>query len=166
VIRPFLAAALLALALPPFAAPGEENAALLGVVTVPAEDGVRVVAVVPSSPADEVGLEPGDVLRELAGAALTKPRDVNTALAKANPGDALAIRVQRDGEQHDLGSAELIARREFASPWVRPRPGGTTGFEAPEWHAYAWAQVAEGEEPPSRANTAGKVVVLHAFQSW
>ena len=49
---------------------------------------------------------------------------------------------------------------------IRPRKPGETGFEAPAWHAYAWANVAEGKKEPSPATTKGKVVVLHAFQCW
>ena len=38
--------------------------------------------------------------------------------------------------------------------------------EAPAWNIYAWENVKKGQEPPTRENTKGKVVVFHCFQSW
>ena len=49
---------------------------------------------------------------------------------------------------------------------LRGRNRGSTGFKAPGWYAYAWANVPDDAEPPNAQNTSGKVVVIHSFQSW
>ena len=60
----------------------------------------------------------------------------------------------------------LVSQQSSRGTVLRGRDSGGTGFRAPAWYAYAWANVAEGQEPPSLANTQGKVVVIHCFQSW
>ena len=54
----------------------------------------------------------------------------------------------------------------FAHPYLRPAERKRTGFAAPAWHAFGWVNVARGQQPPTLANTKGKVVVIHCFQSW
>ena len=49
---------------------------------------------------------------------------------------------------------------------VRRPNKGAKGFDAPDWFAYEWTNVPKGKQPPTRKNTRGKVVVIHAFQGW
>lgn len=67
-------------------------------VRIAADDaGVRIVNVVPDSPADQAGLQRGDVITEFNG----QPATVNAlteAVANANVGDTLELTVQRGSE--------------------------------------------------------------------
>ena len=75
------------------------------------------------------------------------------------------VRVTGQKEEQKT-SVELIARRSYKGEFLRSRKRGSTGFKAPEWYGFAWANLEKDEEPPDRANTKDKVVVIHAFQSW
>ena len=61
------------------------------------EPGLRVEAVVPSSPADLAGLTVGDVLVELNRDPVLSVADVERALAHRASGDGLLARVRREG---------------------------------------------------------------------
>jgi len=151
---------LLALALPAIAQ--ESNPALLGVVAVEGEDGVEIAEVVKGSPAAAAGLAAGDLLLALDGRAVRRAADVDTALRGRKPGDEVRIQYRRKGKPAEA-KARLAARGGIEA--LRPRRTGETGFEAPPWHAYAWANLGKGKAP-TRASTKGKVVIVHAFQSW
>jgi len=151
---------LLAIALPLFAQ--DANLALLGVVAVEGEKGVEVAEVLDGSPAAGAGLRAGDRLLSIGGRDIRRAADVDAALSGKKPGEEIAVSYRR-GETNGEARAKLVRRASFEG--VRPRKRGETGFKAPPWHAYAWANVKEGEEPSPRT-TKGKVVVVHAFQSW
>lgn len=74
----------------------------LGVVTMQADDGLRVIYVESESPAEAAGVETGDVLTALNGAALERRRDLGEALAPAAWGDAATVTVVRDGAAQQL----------------------------------------------------------------
>jgi len=151
---------LLACVLPAFAQ--ETNPALLGVVAVEGEKGILVAEVLPKSPAAAAGLRAGDRLLSIGGMDLRRAADVDRALAGKKPGDEVLVSYRR-GEVKAEARAKLVKRATFEG--LRPRKRGETGFEAPAWHAYAWANAPE-EKAPSPASTKGKIVVMHAFQSW
>ena len=52
------------------------------------------------------------------------------------------------------------------SSFLRRASSSATGFEAPSWFAYGWANVKRKEPAPTLESTKDKVVVIHAFQSW
>lgn len=78
--------------------PVPETGARLGVSARSTEGGLEVVEVHEGSLAQTLGLQPGDVLRELDGKPLAVPSDVATALAGA--GASLEVRFERDGATH------------------------------------------------------------------
>jgi S1-C subfamily serine protease len=66
------------------------------------EFGVRVVDLVPGSPAARAGLAPGDLLVSLNGRPIYSPRRLLWLMAQADPTGALALEIQRGGERRTL----------------------------------------------------------------
>lgn len=79
-------------------APTPEAGARLGVSARPTDGGLEVVEVHEGSLAQSLGLQPGDVLRELDGKPLAHASDVTTALAGA--GASVEVRFERRGATH------------------------------------------------------------------
>jgi S1-C subfamily serine protease len=77
----------------------------------PDDRGVLVDLVRPDSPAAHAGLEVGDVVTEVDGAAATSARDVVEALSDRKKGDEVTIAAVRDGKH-----VELHARLETDPP--------------------------------------------------
>jgi serine protease Do len=75
-----------------------ESGARLGVSARPIEGGLEIVDVREGSLAQTLGLQAGDVLREIDGKPLAVPSDVASALASA--GSSLEVRFERDGGMH------------------------------------------------------------------
>lgn len=160
----------LLLALPALAQ--ERNPAFLGVVVVegaPAsapggaaagKSGAVVAEVLAKSPAEAAGLAAGDRLLAIDGKEIRRAADVDQALAGKKPGDEARVAYARGGAK-----AEARARLAARPARDETRKEGETGFQAPPWHAYAWANVKE-DEAPAFEGTKGKVVIIHAFQSW
>ena len=71
---------------------------------VSGEDGVVVVSVQPESAASDAGLQPGDLLRQVDGAAVTGPETVRDAIRGNKPGAAIPIEVERDGQLTTLSA--------------------------------------------------------------
>ena len=59
------------------------------------EPGLRIEAIVPSSPADTAGLAVGDVLIEVQREPVLSLADVERALSQLRPGEGLLVRVRR-----------------------------------------------------------------------
>jgi putative serine protease PepD len=74
----------------------------LGVSTAPGPDGAVVVEVTPGSPAEDAGVEPGDVIAEVDGQPVRDPDDLADAVAAAAPGDELTVVVSSAGESTTL----------------------------------------------------------------
>lgn len=88
--------------------------AYLGVTLEQAADGVTVVEVAADSPAAQAGLEAGDLITAVNGDEVQQVADVVDAVRAAQPGDTLALTVERGGETLDieaaLGETETGAR--------------------------------------------------------
>ncbi|MEA2403685.1 MAG: hypothetical protein QOE08_332 [Thermoleophilaceae bacterium] len=73
----------------------------LGVSTGPtslsSSTGAKVATVGPGGPADKAGLQPGDVIVEVAGKPVKEPADVASAIADKRPGDHVDVKVQHNG---------------------------------------------------------------------
>jgi serine protease Do len=70
----------------------------IGILMRETEEGVRVMEVVPNSPAGRGGLVAGDVIRAVDGRLMETIRDVQQTIFKRAIGDAAALTVVRDGE--------------------------------------------------------------------
>jgi S1-C subfamily serine protease len=57
--------------------------------------GVMVVDVVPGSPADGAGLQPGDVITQVGNRSVQAPTDLESALAGMHPGQRVEIQYER-----------------------------------------------------------------------
>lgn len=66
------------------------------------EDGAFVVTVLPSSGADEAGIEPGDVIVAVDGAATTDAAALTAAIAELEPGQEVEMTVERKGEEETV----------------------------------------------------------------
>ncbi|HEX2209662.1 MAG TPA: PDZ domain-containing protein [Longimicrobium sp.] len=88
-----------------------------------AESGALVIEVSPNSPAARAGLEPGDVIVEVGGRAVSDPEDVRRALIREEDG-TVALRVVRQGRRRELTlewQGDRVIRREIAPTRVRGR---------------------------------------------
>lgn len=141
----------------------EGNTSLLGVVAADGKDGASIALVLPDSPAGAAGLKKGDLIQQIGDVKVRKASDVDAAMKQTQPGRDVTIRFTR-GKEAKTATARPIARQSYRSDTLKPRRRGEIGFKAPDWHATSWAGV-KGN-PPSREATKGKVVVIHAFQSW
>ena len=71
---------------------------------VSGKDGVVVVSVQPESAASDAGLQPGDLLREVDGKAVTGPETVRDAIRANEPGATIPMEVERDGKLTTLSA--------------------------------------------------------------
>ena len=81
----------------------------LGVYFVPGADGVTIAWVIADSPADAAGLQRGDVVKSVDGAAVETPKDFRDLIQDKAVGDTVALGIERDGQAQDV-SATLEAR--------------------------------------------------------
>ena len=88
--------------------------AALGVNTVDAAEGVKVVGVIPSSPAERCGLREGDVIRRVDKQRVRTPRGLTEEIRDFRPGDQVEITIRRDGQPLTV-KATLAARASFAN---------------------------------------------------
>ncbi len=145
-----------------------ENRALLGIVTAPVSEKdkrtkVVVLHVLKKSPAAKAGLKAGDEIVSIAEKSVSTPPDVDAALKEYAGGESVVIAYRRD-KREATGTAKLIKRTDYKGDFLKRPRRGETKFKAPDWFVYQWAQAAK--EPPTRATTKKKVVVIHCFQSW
>ena len=93
---------------------GRAEHAYLGVVSIPVteelrrsfdlgvEEGALVQSVSGGSPAERAGLRPGDVIVEMGGDSIRTVEDLYSAIRRRDPGDAVKLRVVRDGERRTV----------------------------------------------------------------
>ena len=67
-----------------------------------APPGAEVTKVTPGGPAESAGLNPGDVITELDGQAVSGSADVSRIINNKQPGDHIGIRVDRSGQDVTL----------------------------------------------------------------
>ena len=109
--------------------------AMLGLSPEDTELGVRVAGVSPNGPAAEAGIEVGDVIIEIDGAALADPRVTNRGkqspselllaqMGTVDPGETVTLKVVRDGDEREV-EIETREREAFyfdAWPPIPPIP--------------------------------------------
>ena len=78
------------------------------------DEGVRIKQVIRGSPADDAGLEKGDVITAVDERSVESVDDVRGALEDKGPGDKVTFSVRRDGEEEEV--AVILGRRAEALP--------------------------------------------------
>jgi serine protease Do len=67
---------------------------------------------VEDSPADEAGLEQGDIITAVDGEAVTTPTELVDVVSATEPGDTLTLTVERDGETLEIESTVEMSQPE------------------------------------------------------
>jgi S1-C subfamily serine protease len=76
--------------------------------------GALVGTVVPNGPADDAGIRPRDRIVAIAGRTIARSDDVASAIVARRPGEAVSVRVRRDGSERTL-TVKLGTRPAAAS---------------------------------------------------
>lgn len=87
-------------ALPLLTAGARVSRAFLGVRTEADGEGERVIAVIPSSPADRAGIRAGDALSAIDGERLDEPGELDTVLDRLEAERVVSVRLLREGQLH------------------------------------------------------------------
>ena len=83
--------------------PDAEVRPFLGVRYETIADGARIVVVEPTSPAEEAGLRPGDVILAVDGVPVGEGNpNLAARVLRYEPGDEVELRVQRDREELEI----------------------------------------------------------------
>lgn len=96
-------------------------------------EGVLIADVVPGSPADDAGLEDGDVLLEVDGREMTSERRLRRAIDRHDPDDEVEILLLRDGER--VRVTATLGEREGPVRWESR--GGRPGHPGRSW-SFSW----------------------------
>jgi peroxiredoxin len=138
-----------------------EARAWLGVeleAAAPDESGVRVGRVVPKSPAEQGGLQAGDLILRLDTEPVAAPPDVVAAVARRRAGARVGLALKRQGAERllvvTLGAAperDEIMRMSFVD---RPAP------------AFDGLAVAKGTFTPTIRAQRGQVLVVEFWAPW
>ena len=76
--------------------------AFLGVVTEPADGGLRILQVIPGSAAEETGFRKDDVILEIDGARMDSPSGLADKIRSYRPGDRVEILMRDDQGEHSV----------------------------------------------------------------
>ena len=118
-----------------------ERRAMLGINISDSEDGVRVDGVTPGGPATEGGIETGDIIIAMDGAALSGDFPSKLLIAQmgnVDPGDTVTLTLARNGDTQDV---EVITR-ELVPGWFEWEkstplmPGLGGGFVKPAFDVF------------------------------
>jgi membrane-associated protease RseP (regulator of RpoE activity) len=82
--------------------PESGNRPRLGVTFVMKDDGAEIVAVTPGSPAEEVGIQVGDVITKVNGRRVTRVNPLNELILMYEPGDVVSLTIERDGHTRQI----------------------------------------------------------------
>jgi hypothetical protein len=91
----------------------------IGAAILPTGGALKVQQVVPGSPADQAGLQPGDIVRSADGVPITQQGQLQESLAQLRPGDTLALGLQRANSSSSAGPlyyADIVTQRQFFDP--------------------------------------------------
>jgi S1-C subfamily serine protease len=76
---------------------------------LPTQRGAIIGAVTPGGPADQAGIQPGDIIVEANGKPVNNIDDLLVQIASSEPGDKLNLTILRNGQRQQV-TATLIAR--------------------------------------------------------
>jgi len=93
-----------------------DEMAWLGVEFLTREDGAEVADVVPDGPADEAGIEIGDLIIEVDGEAVTPSYPLHEHIFNYRPGDRIEITLLRDGRER-IVDVRLRSRADSGLNW-------------------------------------------------
>jgi len=98
---------------------GAASPALIEALDLP-RGAAQVGSVEADSPAEDAGVEPGDVIVAVDGKSLDDHRELSALIGSKAPGDKVRLELNRDGRERDvtvrLGEADDDAARERTSP--------------------------------------------------
>jgi len=103
------------------------SGAWLGVTFDQAAQGAVVVTVAPGSPAQQVGVQPGDVIVAISGRQVAGPHDVIRTVASLQPGQQVDIAISR---RVVLGTRPGVAQATY-QPGVRVEPAPVVAAPPP-----------------------------------
>jgi membrane-associated protease RseP (regulator of RpoE activity) len=89
----------------------------LGLQLIAGADGPTISYVIADSPADDAGLQRGDVITAVDGTALETPQDFRDALDAKSVGDTMTLSISRDGQAQDV-AVTLEAQSEALAPAI------------------------------------------------
>ena len=89
----------------------------LGMHLISGADGLTISYVIADSPADDAGLQRGDVITAMDGTAVETPQAFHDALEAKSVGDTMTLSISRDGQTLDV-SATLEAQPEALAPAI------------------------------------------------
>lgn len=78
------------------------------------QEGAIVVAVTPDSPAEEAGLQEGDVIVSAGGKAIANPQALVDIVQALEPGDELSLELYRVGESEPINLTAVLAENPDA----------------------------------------------------
>jgi membrane-associated protease RseP (regulator of RpoE activity) len=81
----------------------------LGVTFVMQDDGAEIVAVTPGSPAEDAGIQVGDVITKVDGQRVSRVRPLNELILQYQPGDIISLTFMRDGRTRQV-EMQLVAQ--------------------------------------------------------
>lgn len=96
------------------------NSDLAGHLGVEPRQGVVVTNVFAGSPADQAGLETGDVIMKFGETKITSPAELQLVVERAAVGDAVAMDVLRDGEHVSLDFTPAVRPETFGAESSKP----------------------------------------------
>lgn len=82
--------------------PDDEGTPWLGVAFMMVDEGAEVGIVVPGSPADEAGVEIGDVITAVDGNRVTESRPLDEHILRYDPGDEIQLTILRNGNRRRI----------------------------------------------------------------
>jgi S1-C subfamily serine protease len=98
--------------------------AFLGIGFEPVDEGVRVNQVLAGGPADEAGIQRGDIITAISGETVTAD-SLQAMVLDQQPGDTLDLTIDRDGESMDL--SVTLGTRPEADEFELQLPEGFEG---------------------------------------
>lgn len=90
----------------------------VALATDPAANGVRIVRVMPGSPAAEAGIQTGDVIMQIDGTNVRNPQELIRAVVRKEPGERVNLTLSRNGQRQQI-TAQLSEREEALNPAAR-----------------------------------------------
>ena len=133
------------------------------------QPGAEVGTVQSGGPADDAGVESGDIILRVDGVAVSGPEELGDEVRAHRPGDVVDLLVERDGEQHTI-AAGLGANTEEGSPNFGAALLGVSSGQAADWQEMSLGDAAVSSVtdvfPVTWESTKGVVQVLNPVNIW